>query len=868
MSAQPLVGVRSIKVKLGLLVAASATLAAAVGVIGSAGGVPAWLSIPVTVGLALALTQLLAVGMTSPLREMTAAARRMATGDYDVRVTDTSRDEVGELARAFNTMARDLAGVDKQRRDLVANVSHELRTPLAGLRAVLENVVDGVGPRDLDALGTALAQAERMSGLVEDLLDLARVDAGRAPLAARPVPLAVLLADAVGEAQALGRGVEYDVHVVPADLVVTADPARLHQLVANLLDNASRHSPAGGSVVVTARAQGERYLLEVRDTGPGVPAEDRERVFEPFGTLAASAGTGGTGLGLAIARWVTDLHGGSIGFVDPVPGTTGARVRVDLPLAPAPRPLEVPVPAPTPPPASTPPPPAAAPTPASRPAASVAPVPVTDDLLGAFWPERGVPARVGLLAGALGAGLLGGLVLPERALGIGTFVVLLAAGAVVLAASPQRRDPFTLTCAALCVLLAGTAVVRDAEWIVVLCLLTGAGVCVCGVTRARSLGGFLLAGLMWPGAGLRGLPWLGRTLGALPGLGHGAALVRTVVWSALGLVVFGALFASADALVAEWFGAVVPDLSAENVVLRGFVTIAVGGTVLAAAYLALNPPRIERESAGDGTGIGIGVGVGARPVARRYEWLAPVLVVVGMFAVFLVAQATVVFGGHAYLRRTTGLTYAEYVHQGFAQLTVATALTLLVIAVAARKARRETPSDRLWLRMALGALCVETLVVVASAMYRMDVYQEAYGFTRLRLLVDVFEAWLGLLVLAVMAAGVVLKAGWLPRFALISGAVGLLGLAAVNPDAWIARHNLDRYHETGRVDWSYLGGLSDDAVPVLSDLPATERACALSGWTRSDDDWLEWNLGRSRASDALGAVSKVPLAIGSCPTGD
>ncbi|UUW91104.1 DUF4153 domain-containing protein [Pimelobacter simplex] len=849
MSAQPLVGVRSIKVKLGLLVAASATLAAAVGAIGTAGGVPAWLSIPVTIGLALALTQLLAVGMTSPLRQMTAAARRMATGDYDVRVTDTSRDEVGELARAFNTMARDLAGVDKQRRDLVANVSHELRTPLAGLRAVLENVIDGVGPRDLDALGTALAQAERMSGLVEDLLDLARVDAGRAPLAARPVPLAVLLADAVAEAEALGRGVQYDVRVTPPDLVVVADPARLHQLVANLLDNASRHSPADGTVLVTARPQGERYLLEVRDSGPGVPAAERERVFAPFGTHPESAATGGTGLGLAIARWVTDLHGGSIGFVDPVPGTTGARVRVDLPLAPTPRPQEVAMPAPTPPV------PAPAPAPAPVPA-PVAGVPVTDDLLGTFWPERGVPARVGLLLGALGAGLLGGLVLPERALGIGTFLVLLGAGAVVLVASPRRRDPFTLTCAALCVLLAGTAVVRDAEWIVVLCLLTGAGVCVVGVTRGRTLGGFLLAGVMWPAAGLRGLPWLGRTLGALPGLGHGAALVRTLVWSALGLVVFGALFASADALVAEWLGAVVPDLSAENVVLRGFVTVAVGGTVLAAAYLALNPPRLERERTG--------ATPGSRPVARRYEWLAPVLVVVAMFAVFLVAQATVVFGGHAYLRRTTGLTYAEYVHQGFAQLTVATVLTLLVIAVAARKAPRATASDRLWLRGALGALCVETLVVVASALYRMDVYQEAYGFTRLRLLVDVFEAWLGLLVLAVMAAGLVLKAGWLPRFALISGTVALLGLAAANPDAWIARHNLDRYEQTGRVDWAYLDGLSDDAVPVLSELPAAERACALSGWSRSDDDWLEWNLGRARASSAMGEVRAVPVPTEGC----
>ena len=112
-----------------------------------------------------------------------------------------------------------------------------------------------------------------------------------------------------------------------------------------------------------------------------------------------------------------------------------------------------------------------------------------------------------------------------------------------------------------------------------------------------------------------------------------------------------------------------------------------------------------------------------------------------------------IFGGHDYLERTTGLTYAEYVHQGFGQLTVATALTLLVVWAAARKAPRETSSDVLWVRGSLGLLCALTLVVVASALYRMHVYQEAYGFTQLRLLVDVFEGWLGLLVVAVMVAG-------------------------------------------------------------------------------------------------------------------
>ena len=129
-------------------------------------------SIPVTIVLALAVTQLLAVGMTSPLREMTHAASRMSTGDHSVRVTATSRDEVGELARAFNRMAADLAEVDRHRRELVANVSHELRTPLAALSAVLENLADGVSEPDPATLRAALAQGERMTALVTDLLDL------------------------------------------------------------------------------------------------------------------------------------------------------------------------------------------------------------------------------------------------------------------------------------------------------------------------------------------------------------------------------------------------------------------------------------------------------------------------------------------------------------------------------------------------------------------------------------------------------------------------------------------------------------------------------------------------------------------------
>jgi signal transduction histidine kinase len=825
--------VTSVKVKLGLLVAVSVTVASVVAAIGAGGGVPFWLSVPVTVALALGVTQLLAVGMTSPLREMTAAARRMARGDYSGRVPATSNDEVGELARAFNRMAEDLAAVDRQRRELVANVSHELRTPLAALCAVLENLVDGFAEPDPVALRAALDQAERLATLASDLLDLARVDAGEAQLSITRVPVLELLERAVAEARVARRDVRYDVRATPPALTAPADPARLHQLVANLLDNASRHSPAGGVVRITAQDTATGWRLEMTDEGPGIPAADRDRVFERFGTLAEAEGGGGTGLGLAIARWVTDLHGGTIHFVEPEPHSTGARVRVDLPHDPRQHPH---VPSNAQEPAMTN--PVQSPAPAV-PTATRAPEPAVDVLFGRFWPDNGVPGNVRAILYSLGVGLLAGVVVPFRDHGLGTFAVLLAAGGVTLGFSVHRRSAFTLACAALCLLLAATVVVRDAEWIVFLCVLAGAALWVIGLVKGRTLPAFVMSGIAWPLAGLRGLPWLGRSLRAVTGLGKGAAAVRTVVWSLLAVIVFGLLFASADAVFAQWAGAVVPDLQLDSFVLRAFLTVAVGGVVLAATYLALNPPTVEPR-----TGP-------VRSVAHRYEWLAPVLLVDGVFMLFLGAQATVIFGGHDYLERTTGLTYAEYVHQGFGQLTVATALTLVVVWAAARKAPRATDADVAWVRASLGLLCALTLVVVASALYRMDVYQEAYGFTRLRLLVDVFEGWLGLLVLGVMAAGLRLRAAWLPRAALLSGAALLLLLAVVNPDAWIARHNLDRYDETGKVDWTYLQGLSADAVPVLATLPDEVVECALMGHEPSDDDWLEWNLGRQRAEPLL-----------------
>jgi signal transduction histidine kinase len=330
---RPLDPIRSIKLKLAILMVCSGGVAFAffrfqIG----------WLPPATTITaimLALIMSQILAHGMTRPLREMTAAARAMATGDYSRRVRATATDEVGELALAFNQMAADLDTADQQRRELIANVSHELRTPITALNGVLENLVDGVAKPDPATLRTALAQTERLGLLVTELLDLSQIDAGAFPLALEEFDLELLLDEVVAEAEVMvGRGVRFTVDVEPPGASAVADRERLYQVVVNLLDNAARHGPAGGQVHVFAQAREDDVVIEVRDEGPGIPADERDRVFERF-TRGERAGGGGTGLGLAIARWVVDLHGGTIGVVVPgqlPPGEPeGCRIRVVLP---------------------------------------------------------------------------------------------------------------------------------------------------------------------------------------------------------------------------------------------------------------------------------------------------------------------------------------------------------------------------------------------------------------------------------------------------------------------------------------------------------------------------------------------------------
>ena len=199
------------------------------------------------------MTQLLAAGMVAPLRRMTEVSRAMARGDYSGRVRTSATDEVGQLAAAFNRMAEDLATVDRERRDLIATVSHELRTPLTAMTALLENLADGVVPADSQHLGAALEEAQRLGRLVEDLLQLSRLEAGVVDLDRQDVALRALVEDVVAQVRAAGRTLDVAMDVAD-DLVVAGDPARLRQLLVNVLDNAARHAPAETSVRVTAGA--------------------------------------------------------------------------------------------------------------------------------------------------------------------------------------------------------------------------------------------------------------------------------------------------------------------------------------------------------------------------------------------------------------------------------------------------------------------------------------------------------------------------------------------------------------------------------------------------------------------------------------
>jgi signal transduction histidine kinase len=232
-------------------------------------------------------------------------------------------------------MSEELELLEQSRRDLVANVSHELKTPIAAIRGHLENLSDGVEQPDPATLGVMLAQVERLGRLVDQLLDLSRLESGEVPLRIETLPLQPLVDDLISEIDVAlsGRGVRVR-NDVPADLpALSADRERVHQVLFNLVDNAVRFTPDGGSVTISARRRNGSVEVAVADTGAGIAAEHLPRLFERFyrADAARTRGEGGTGIGLAIARSVVEAHGGRIS-AESQPGH-GSVFTFDLPSA-------------------------------------------------------------------------------------------------------------------------------------------------------------------------------------------------------------------------------------------------------------------------------------------------------------------------------------------------------------------------------------------------------------------------------------------------------------------------------------------------------------------------------------------------------
>lgn len=272
------------------------------------------------------------------------AAARIAGGDRTARVGLTGKDDIARLANAFDGMAERIEEADarrdameKSRRDLFAAISHDLRTPLSSIRVMVEALSDGVvTDRETSDryLATMTHEVERLSMLIDDLFELARIDGGALQLRLEQTVIEEVVAAAVAGALPSAEQAKVAVSFQPGPpgATLTADPERLTRVLANLLQNAIRHTPPDGSVTVSTNSTNAEVVVTVTDTGAGIPATEVSRVFEKFYRVEKSRSrlTGGSGLGLSISKGIIEAHGGRI-WIDET-GATGTRVMFALPV--------------------------------------------------------------------------------------------------------------------------------------------------------------------------------------------------------------------------------------------------------------------------------------------------------------------------------------------------------------------------------------------------------------------------------------------------------------------------------------------------------------------------------------------------------
>jgi signal transduction histidine kinase len=270
-----------------------------------------------TVALALLLAILLSRTLTHPIRDLTQATHAVSQGELSQQVPIRSQDELGELGKAFNKMSAELSRSINARRQMTADIAHELRTPLSLILGHAEAVHDGVLPPTPENFEIIREEATRLENLVNDLRLLSLADAGELSISPQTVEPERLLREVAAhyQYQTQQKNIRLELKVGSPLSSIDVDPGRMIQVLTNILDNAFRHTPEGGEIILSARDVNDKVELAVRDSGPGLQAEELERIFERFYRTDASRqreADGGSGLGLAIAKSIVQAHGGQL----------------------------------------------------------------------------------------------------------------------------------------------------------------------------------------------------------------------------------------------------------------------------------------------------------------------------------------------------------------------------------------------------------------------------------------------------------------------------------------------------------------------------------------------------------------------------
>jgi signal transduction histidine kinase len=287
--------------------------------------------------IALLLGIFLSRTLTRPIRELTRATHAVSEGDLSQQVTVRSNDELGELAKAFNKMSTELSRSVNTRKQMTADIAHELRTPLSLILGHAEAVHDGVLPPTRENFEIIREEATRLEHLVNDLRTLSLADAGELSMNPQIIEPERLIQEVASlyQYETQRKNIFIDTDLTPLLPTIKVDPGRMTQVLTNILDNATRHTPAGGRITLSAKQAGNQVEFSIQDSGPGLNTNDLERIFERFYRADSSRqrdgdGTGGSGLGLAIAKSIVQAHNGQLSAESEA--GKGLKIKILLPV--------------------------------------------------------------------------------------------------------------------------------------------------------------------------------------------------------------------------------------------------------------------------------------------------------------------------------------------------------------------------------------------------------------------------------------------------------------------------------------------------------------------------------------------------------